>query len=361
MDVAIAAPRTWLLRVELEDRQGALARVTTRLAARDCNVLGLSVLPVPGGVVDELVVRTPEDVAPAALVADIRAEGGRCVGVTPAELSSLVDATASALRAVALILDDPAAVAEAVRVVLAADSVTLEPAGEPVPDDPHHLTLRTGNGATLVARRGWAPFTDVEAARVAAFGEILTVAAIQADAPTAVLTTDGAGVVLRHATAEDAAPVADLHSRCSAATLFARYHAGIRVLPRRLLHRLLTPPRGTTLLALSGPTVVGLAQLVRTTTPAEAEISLLIEDDWQNRGLGTAMLRRLATTARAAGHRELIAWCLPSELAFARTAANSGLPLAIRRESNLVRISLRVTPGQHGEDHDGEVEIGIAE
>src|SRR2546426_12593610 len=86
MDVTTRiAPHTWLLRVELDDRPGALARVTTRLAARDCNVLGLSVLPVPGGVVDELVVRTPEEVTPAALVADIRAEGGRCVGLTPAD------------------------------------------------------------------------------------------------------------------------------------------------------------------------------------------------------------------------------------------------------------------------------------
>jgi hypothetical protein len=83
-------PRTWLLRVELDDRPGALARVATRLAAQDCNVLGLAVLPVPGGVVDELVVHTPEGLAPAVLIAEIRAEGGRCVGLTPADVHSLV-------------------------------------------------------------------------------------------------------------------------------------------------------------------------------------------------------------------------------------------------------------------------------
>jgi hypothetical protein len=57
------------------------------------------------------------------------------------------------------------------------------------------------------------------------------------------------------------------------------------------------------------------------------------------------MIGRLAVLARAAGHRELIAWCLPSELAFARAAADTGLPMSVRRESDLVRIALRVTAG----------------
>ncbi|HEU5474581.1 MAG TPA: GNAT family N-acetyltransferase [Actinophytocola sp.] len=344
MDETRTAPHTWLLRVELDDRPGALARVTTRLAARDCNVLGLSVLPVPGGVVDELVIRTPADLVPATLVDDIRAEGGRIVGLTPADVRSLVDGTATALRAVAAALVDPAGVPEAVRAVLAADSAGYESAGsEPDRTGGHRYTLDTGTGTTLVARRGWAPFTDVEVSRAGALAEILSAAAVQAAAPIAVITTDGAGVVLRPGTTDDADAVQNLHARCSAQSLFARYHAGVRTLPRRLLFRLLSPPRGTTLLALCGTQVIGLAQLLRTTTPDEAEISVLIEDEWQGRGLGTAMIRRLATLARAAGHRELVAWCLPGEHAFPRTAAGSGLPMSVRRESDLTRVALRVT------------------
>jgi GNAT superfamily N-acetyltransferase len=347
MDETRTAPHTWLLRVELDDRPGALARVTTRLADRDCNVLGLSVLPVPGGVVDELVVRTPGDVAPATLVADIRAEGGRCVGLTPADLRSLIDGTTAALRAAAAAVADPASVAEAVRTVLAADSAGFEQDGVPgTDDDGHRFTMRTGSELVMVARRGWAPFTDLELSRVAAFTELLDAAAAQIAAPMAVITTDGAGVVLRHGIPADAEAVDRLHARCSAHSLFTRYHAGVRTLPRRLLNRLLSPPRGTTLLAVCGTEVVGLAQLLRTTTPNEAEISLLIEDDWQGKGLGTAMIRRLATMARAAGHRELIAWCLPGESGFANTAAGSGLPMSMRRESNLTRIALNVAPEQ---------------
>ncbi|GAA2983946.1 Acetyltransferase (GNAT) family protein [Actinokineospora diospyrosa] len=314
--------------------------MTTRLAARDCNVLGLSVLPVPGGVVDEIVVNTPADCAPADLVSDLRAEGGRCVAITRADLHHLVDHTTAALRAAGAALQDPATTAEAVRLLLGADSVVPADAETDRADDGgHRAVVALSEGTTLVARRGWAPFTEVELARVGAFGEVLRP---NHDTATAVITRTGAGIVLRTGTPTDAEAVADLHARCSARTLFTRYHAGLRTLPRRWLHRLLQPPRGTTLLALCGAEVVAIAQLIRTADPAEAEISVLVEDGWQRQGLGTAMIDRLAALARAAGHDRMVAWCLPAEAGFARAATASGLPVAIRREDDVLRVALTV-------------------
>ncbi|TCO56558.1 GNAT family N-acetyltransferase [Actinocrispum wychmicini] len=338
---------TWRLRVELDDHPGVLARVTTRLAARDCNVLALSILPVPGGVVDELVVKAAPGVPPAELVREIRAEGGRCLGITHANVRDLVDPPTAALRATAMALGDPYATPEAVRVLLAADSVSFEQ-GEPgaVTDGGHKVCLSLGDGTTVAARRGWAPFTDVELARAAVFAELLQDNAIDADPPSAVVTPDGAGVVLRRGGQGDVDAVASLHSRCSARTLFARYHSGVRSLPRRLLHRLLTPPRGRTLLAVCGREVVGIGQLIRTARPAEAEVSLLVEDSWQHNGIGTALLARLAGTARAEGHSELVAWCLPGESGFERTAIRAGIPVAIRTEQGMVRLGLRVGPDE---------------
>ncbi|MGX7829351.1 GNAT family N-acetyltransferase [Actinokineospora sp. 24-640] len=418
-------PTTWRLRVRLDDRPGALARVATRLAARDCNVLGLAVLPVPGGVVDEIVVSTPPGVAPATLIEEIRAEGGHRVGITRADVRHLVDGTTSALRAAAAALRDPIATADAVRTLLGADSVVAvtgttpesgthphqfggtepEPGGvEPVPGTrsrppgspepevdsaeprshvrPHQaddkkpepggvepasgawsrlpgsaeptaggaeagarVRLRLPDGTVLEARRGWAPFTEVELARVAAFGELLVAGDAAAAGPSAVLTRSGAGVVLRQGTPADSAAVVDLHSRCSAQTLFTRYHAGVRTLPRRWLHRLLQPPRGRTLLAVCGSTVIGMAQVIRTNDPAEAEISVLVEDSWQGQGLGAALITRLGAIARAAGHERLVAWCLSSEAGFERAATASGLPVTVRREDGMVRVELAVGAG----------------
>ncbi|GAA4440425.1 hypothetical protein GCM10023148_47650 [Actinokineospora soli] len=178
---------------------------------------------------------------------------------------------------------------------------------------------------------------------------MLAAAEASASGPTAVIAANGAGIVLREGRPSDADAVSDLHSRCSAQTLFARYHAGVRTLPRRWLHRLLQPPRGRTLLAVCGTSAIGMAQVIRTNDPAEAEVSVLVEDSWQRQGLGTALITRLGAIARAGGHERLIAWCLPSESGFERAATASGLPVAVRREDGMVRVELavrqeRVTP-----------------
>ena len=107
--------KTWRMRFELSDSPGALARVTIRLAAADCNVLALHVIPVPGGVLDEIVVSAGEGVLPADLVEAVRSEGGKCVGITSADMRDLVDEPTAVLRAAKTALSDPDRTAEALR------------------------------------------------------------------------------------------------------------------------------------------------------------------------------------------------------------------------------------------------------
>ncbi|MEU4763078.1 GNAT family N-acetyltransferase [Actinosynnema sp. NPDC023794] len=377
-------PKTWRLRVELDDSPGALARVTVRLAHQDCNVLALSVIPVPGGVLDELVVQAAPGLLPADLVDAVRAEGGRCVGITAADLRDLVDAPTAALRAAALGLHDPDAIGEALRIVMGADSVVITAADpgatSPAHDAQHdhdrevastgrdslsgnHVFRLPGNQARPVdfratepavcgaaaIKRGWAPFTQVELARGQALIDLLSTAGAATPRPTALLTEDGMALVLRPGRAGDEEAVAELHSRCSMGTLFNRYHSGMRTVPRRWLHRLLSPPRGSTVVAQCADRVVAMGQLIPMSTPAGAEVSLLVEDGWQGRGVGTALLGSLAGTARAAGYRELVGWCLPAETGLVRTAARAGLPTSVRREDGLLRVSIATDgPGVTG-------------
>ncbi|ROP40997.1 GNAT family N-acetyltransferase [Saccharothrix texasensis] len=344
-------PNTWRLRVELDDSPGALARVTIRLAHQDCNVLALSVIPVPGGVLDELVVQAAPGLLPADLVDAVRAEGGRCVGITAADLRDLVDAPTAALRAAALALRDPNAVGEALRVVMGADSVVVKPAEpgaapETRPAPHREVDFRAGGPAApeeapaYTVKRGWSPFTQVELARGQALIDLLAAAGAAEPRPTALLTDDGMALVLRAGRAGDEEALAELHSRCSMGTLFSRYHSGLRTVPRRWLHRLLTPPRGSTAVAQCADRVVALGQLIPTSSPDCAEVSLLVEDEWQGRGVGTALLGSLAGAARAAGYRELVGWCLPAETGLVRTAARAGLPTSVRREDGLLRVAV---------------------
>ncbi|QUQ71832.1 GNAT family N-acetyltransferase [Kutzneria sp. CA-103260] len=337
---------TWRLRVRLADSPGVLARLTVRLADQYCNVLALTVLPVPDGVVDELVVTAPDRLRPADLVALLEAEGGREVSIAAASMHDLVDERAAALRAVGRALAEPSELAASLRSVLGADSVTPVTPGPQMTGwgvsalDGHQFVVNLPGGSTLLVRRAWAPFTDTELARAFALLEVLGSAGREVSEPQAVLTTDGAGLVLRVGRPADADDVAALHKRCSMRTLFTRYHAGVRTVPRRWLHRLLSPPRGITVLAMAGSEVVAVGQLIGMSTPGLAEVSLLVEDDWQRRGVGTALLSHLASVARGAGYEELVGWCLPAEDALTRTAARAGLSTRQRVEDGLLRVAV---------------------
>ncbi|WP_255375586.1 ACT domain-containing protein [Saccharomonospora sp. CUA-673] len=75
---------TWRLRVRMDDRPGTLARVAIRLADLECNILGVTVLPVPGGVLDEIVVRPAPGITRADVIGALDHEDCECVGVADA-------------------------------------------------------------------------------------------------------------------------------------------------------------------------------------------------------------------------------------------------------------------------------------
>lgn len=321
-----ATPSAWRVRVRMHDHPGTLARIAIRLADLECNILGMTVLPVPGGVLDEIVLRPATGLPRQHVVNAIREEGCECTAIVDADVHELVDPASSTLLAARRAVDDPAHLAEVLKGVLAADVVTLVPATEANPgrtEGGHRAVFELGAGTALVARRRWAPFVQLELTRAEALVTLLTAAARNVAGPVVLDRPDGAAIVLRKGVPGDADAVSELHRRCSMATLFRRYHTGVRTVPRRWLHRLLMPPRGTTVLAVFGREVIGLAQLIPSATGAE--ISLLVEDDWQRQGIGTALLARLAVLAEARGITELTADCLAGDDILPRTAARAGL------------------------------------
>ncbi len=322
-----AGASAWRVRVRMHDHPGTLARLAIRLADLECNILGLSVLPVPGGVLDEIVLRPATGLPRRRLIEAIREEGCECTAIIDADVHELVDPSAATLQAARRAVDDPARLAEVLKDVLAADVVTLVPATEANPartESGHRAVFELADDRALVARRRWAPFVQLELTRAGALVSLLAAATRNAAGPVVLDRPDGAAIVLRKGLPGDADAVADLHRRCSMATLFRRYHSGVRTVPRRWLHRLLVPPRGTSVLAVFGREVIGLAQLIPSAS-GTAEISLLVEDDWQRQGIGTALLARLAVLAEAQGITELTADSLTGDDVLPRTAARAGL------------------------------------
>lgn len=360
--------RTWRVRARLADRPGTLATLATHLGKHGCNLLSVAVLPVAGDanapeetatVVDELVLHAPATLTEEELTRLVEAHGGRCVGISSASVRDLVDAQTTVLRAASDALSGASTAYEALRRVLGADwvrpladdgdldlpaataadvvgSIQLEPGG-------HRATITLDTGDRVVAAREWAPFTDGELSRVQALARLLVTVGRPSDLPVRVSAAFGASVVVRIAREADTAALADMHGRCSRATLFARYHSGIRRLPDGWAQRLLQPPRGHTLVAVAGSDVIGFAQLIPSLDdPRSAELSLLVEDCWQRQGVGAALLTAVHGRARGLGIGELIGLCLPDEVGAARTAARLGLVTSTRVESGMTRLAITV-------------------
>ena len=76
--------------------------------------------------------------------------------------------------------------------------------------------------------------------------------------------------------------------------------------------------------------------------PGQAEVAFAVMDDYQGRGIGSALVQHLVAIARGAGLQELIADVLPENIAMRKVFEKCGLPLTMRRDRGVVHIALRL-------------------
>jgi GNAT superfamily N-acetyltransferase len=123
------------------------------------------------------------------------------------------------------------------------------------------------------------------------------------------LYLDGAALTVRGARPQDLPGVALMHGRCSAKTLLDRYRTGGRAPAILVLDRQVRDPL-TFIVTTDTKRVVALARV--TTDPAHnfasAELSMMVEDQWQRIGVGRALLRHCAAAAALCGYRQLISY-----------------------------------------------------
>ncbi|WP_027659673.1 GNAT family N-acetyltransferase [Salinispora fenicalii] len=155
---------------------------------------------------------------------------------------------------------------------------------------------------------------------------------------------DGAELDVRPAVGGDLPGVVDLHERCSVRSRNRRYHGGsARPAPARL-RRLLEPARGVTLLAApttsDSPTapVVAMANLIG--EGDTAEVALLVRDDWQRRGLGSALLRRVVWQAEQSGYAALDLHIQAGNTPMLRAVRRLDRPLTVDRDGSLLTLTV---------------------
>jgi GNAT superfamily N-acetyltransferase len=123
------------------------------------------------------------------------------------------------------------------------------------------------------------------------------------------LYIDGTILTVRGATSQDLPGVALMHSRCSAKTLLDRYRVGGRSPAVLILDRHVREPLSFVVTADDGR-VVAMALVSSDTahTFGSGEVAMIVEDDWQQLGIGKALLRHTAAAAQLCGYRQLISY-----------------------------------------------------
>jgi len=145
---------------------------------------------------------------------------------------------------------------------------------------------------------------------------------------------DGAEVTVRPIRPEDEAMLVAFHARLGETSVRQRYLAPFRLDQRTTHERLIRVcfsdyDRDIALVVehhASGgsPEIVAVGRLARRPAHDDAEFSLLVRDDWQRRGLGTELLRRIVDVARREGVGRVTATMLPDNHAMMRIASRLG-------------------------------------
>ncbi|MDH6124926.1 GNAT family N-acetyltransferase [Kitasatospora sp. GP82] len=314
----------WRIRATVSDAPGSLARVATALAGLQVNIVSMQAHPLPTATVDEFLVRAPRTLTRAELAAAIATAGGHDIWTDPADAHDLVDVPTHVLALATRTALDAAELPVALRQLFGRCTIRQYPDGgqqAAAGIDGHVMRLPVPSGDLIELTRPHLPFTPTEFARAQALVELDSLLGPRVPKVEARLSLPaGTDLTVRRADTHDKAAALAMHRRCSVDTLRKRYHGPVRDADKYLDH-LLDPRHGQTLaVEAADGRIVALAHLMW--DDDSAEVALLIEDDWQRRGLGVDLLRRMAALALEAGVQTVYA---------VTHASNTGLIATMRR------------------------------
>ena len=127
---------------------------------------------------------------------------------------------------------------------------------------------------------------------------------------------DGSVVSIRPILPDDAARLQELHGRLSRDTAYRRFFAIVKRLPpdwarvlatvdyRRRLALVVEAP------ARSGAELIAVGRYDAVGEPDTAEVAFVVQDSWQNRGLGTILFDEILRAAAARSYRRFRAFVL---------------------------------------------------
>ncbi|OKI48490.1 acetyltransferase [Streptomyces sp. TSRI0281] len=343
----------WRMRTTVRDNPGSLAALCTTLARLRIDILTLQTHPLARGTVDEFLLRAPATLQAQELTREISAAGGSSTWIERADAHDLVDTPTRVLGLATRTALDAAELPLALRQLLGrctihslpAVSITGRPTGESAPVEgvleETVMRLRDPSGGVITVERPYLPFTPTEFARARALVELDARLGPRVPRSEDVLTLpEGNEITVRRADGDDLAAARAMHDRCSPRTLGLRYHGPVGDADRYLDH-LLSPRFGRTLaVQTASGRLVALGHLLW--DGDETEVALLVEDDWQRRGIGSELLGRLVALAVEAGCESVYAVTQSHNTGMVAAMRALELPLDYQIEEGTLVITARL-------------------
>lgn len=152
-----------------------------------------------------------------------------------------------------------------------------------------------------------------------------------------VIQIDGEEVTIRTIRPLDREIEAEFVKRLSPHSRFLRFQNVVSELKPHMLERFISPdyPNEMALIAVveecGAQRQIGVARFSREGDPSEAEIAIVVSDDWQGRGVGTALLTVLRESARDAGIERLVARILRENRRMRTLASRLGFEVVAAR------------------------------
>ncbi|MFC8272850.1 GNAT family N-acetyltransferase [Streptomyces sp. NPDC057271] len=344
----------WRMRTTVRDTPGSLAALCTALAHQGVDILTLQTHPLAEGTVDEFLLRAPARLQASELTREISGAGGTHTWIERADAHDLVDTPTRLLGLATRTALDAAELPLALRQLLGrcsihslpAVSLSGRPTGETAPVEgvleETVMRLRDPNGGVITIERPYLPFTPTEFARARALVELDARLGPRIPRSQDVLTLpEGNEITVRRADQRDLVAARAMHDRCSARTLGLRYHGPVGDADRYLDH-LLSPRYGRTLaVQTTSGRLVALGHLLW--DGDETEVALMVEDDWQRRGIGSELLARLVAMAVEAGCESVYAVTQSSNTGMVAAMRALNLPLDYQIEEGTLVITARLS------------------
>jgi RimJ/RimL family protein N-acetyltransferase len=161
-----------------------------------------------------------------------------------------------------------------------------------------------------------------------------------------IVLDDGTAVIVRPISPDDSGNLLRFHGHLSAQSVRRRYFYPHTELSPSEVGRL-TEVDGEVRVALvveCAGELVAVGRYDRLDDHGVAEVAFVVADAYQDRGLATALLHRLATVARSAGITRFTAEVLAENRAMLAVFHSAGFPIESRTERDTEELTMTITP-----------------